>query len=151
MCFASSRHTAQNTRPGNDFFWFAGFIEGPLSSFLTFKNNPPGADSRLTDGLGKSGTTKAETWGKSTFGTDGIRGLVGKNQITPEFCLRLSWAIGKVFTQEGRRPQILIGKDTRISGYMLESVLQSGFVSAGADVSLLGPIPTPAIAYLPEH
>ena len=86
--------------------------------------------------------------GQKHFGTDGIRGLVGKNQITPEFCLRLSWAIGKVFTQEGRRPQILIGKDTRISGYMLESVLQSGFVSAGADVSLLGPIPTPAIAYL---
>ena len=86
--------------------------------------------------------------GQKHFGTDGIRGLVGKNQITPEFCLRLSWAIGKVFTQEGRRPHILIGKDTRISGYMLESVLQSGFVSAGADVSLLGPIPTPAIAYL---
>lgn len=86
--------------------------------------------------------------GQKYFGTDGIRGLVGKDQITPEFCLRLSWAIGKVFASEGRRPHILIGKDTRISGYMLESVLQSGFVSAGADVSLLGPIPTPAIAYL---
>ena len=82
------------------------------------------------------------------FGTDGIRGRVGKEQITPEFCLRLSWAIGKVFANEKRRPHILIGKDTRISGYMLESVLQSGFVSAGADVSLLGPIPTPAIAHL---
>ena len=82
------------------------------------------------------------------FGTDGIRGLVGQDQITPEFCLRLSWAIGKVFADEGRRAHVLIGKDTRISGYMLESVLQSGFVSAGADVSLLGPIPTPAIAYL---
>ena len=82
------------------------------------------------------------------FGTDGIRGQVGKGQITPEFCLRLSWAIGKVFANEGRRAHVLIGKDTRISGYMLESVLQSGFVSAGADVSLLGPIPTPAIAYL---
>lgn len=82
------------------------------------------------------------------FGTDGIRGRVGKEQITPEFCLRLSWAIGKVFDNEKRRPHILIGKDTRISGYMLESVLQSGFVSAGADVSLLGPIPTPAIAHL---
>lgn len=82
------------------------------------------------------------------FGTDGIRGLVGKDQITPEFCLRLSWAIGKVFANDSHRPHVLIGKDTRISGYMLESVLQSGFVSAGADVSLLGPIPTPAIAYL---
>ena len=82
------------------------------------------------------------------FGTDGIRGRVGEEKITPEFCLRLSWAIGKVFGQQDRRPHIVIGKDTRISGYMLESVLQSGFVSAGADVSLLGPIPTPAIAYL---
>lgn len=82
------------------------------------------------------------------FGTDGIRGRVGQDKITPEFCLRLSWAIGKVFGQQDRRPHIVIGKDTRISGYMLESVLQSGFVSAGADVSLLGPIPTPAIAYL---
>ena len=82
------------------------------------------------------------------FGTDGIRGLVGKDQITPEFCLRLSWAVGKVFADDSHRPHVLIGKDTRISGYMLESVLQSGFVSAGADVSLLGPIPTPAIAYL---
>ena len=69
-------------------------------------------------------------------------------KITPEFCLRLSWAIGNVFAQQDRRPLIVIGKDTRISGYMLESVLQSGFISAGADVSLLGPIPTPAIAYL---
>lgn len=86
--------------------------------------------------------------GQKYFGTDGIRGFVGKDQITPEFCLRLSWAIGKVFATEDRRPHVLIGKDTRISGYMLESVLQSGFVSAGADVSLLGPIPTPAIAYL---
>lgn len=82
------------------------------------------------------------------FGTDGIRGLVGQDRITPEFCLRLSWAIGKVFADEGRRAHVLIGKDTRISGYMLESVLQCGFVSAGADVSLLGPIPTPAIAHL---
>jgi phosphoglucosamine mutase len=82
------------------------------------------------------------------FGTDGIRGRVGHDKITPEFCLRLSWAIGKVFGQQGRRPHVVIGKDTRISGYMLESVLQSGFVSAGADVSLLGPVPTPAIAYL---
>jgi phosphoglucosamine mutase len=87
--------------------------------------------------------------GQKYFGTDGIRGRVGAFPITPEFCLRLSWAVGKVFTgQEGRRARVLIGKDTRISGYMLESVMQAGLVSAGADVSLLGPMPTPAIAYL---
>jgi len=82
------------------------------------------------------------------FGTDGIRGRVGAHPITPEFCLRLSNAVGRVFTVDGRKPKVLIGKDTRISGYMLESVLQSGLISAGADVSLLGPMPTPAIAYL---
>ena len=87
--------------------------------------------------------------GQKYFGTDGIRGRVGAFPITPEFCLRLSWAVGKVFAgQEGRRARVLIGKDTRISGYMLESVMQAGLVSAGADVSLLGPMPTPAIAYL---
>jgi phosphoglucosamine mutase len=86
------------------------------------------------------------------FGTDGIRGRVGEDPITPEFCLRLGWAVGKVFAQApgvaGREPHILIGKDTRISGYMLESVLESGLVSAGANVSLMGPMPTPAVAYL---
>ena len=82
------------------------------------------------------------------FGTDGIRGRVGASPITPEFCLRLSNAVGRVFTVDGLKPKVLIGKDTRISGYMLESVLQSGLISAGADVSLLGPMPTPAIAYL---
>ena len=82
------------------------------------------------------------------FGTDGIRGRVGAAPITPEFCLRLSNAVGRVFTVDGRKPKVLIGKDTRISGYMLESVLQSGLISAGANVSLLGPMPTPAIAYL---
>ena len=81
------------------------------------------------------------------FGTDGIRGRVGQFPITPEFCLRLGWAVGRVFAQHGRS-QILIGKDTRISGYMLESVLESGLASAGVDVGLLGPMPTPAIAYL---
>ena len=86
--------------------------------------------------------------GRRYFGTDGIRGKVGNAPITPDFCLRLSWAVGRVFAQGGNRPHILIGKDTRISGYMLESVMQSGLVSAGADVSLLGPMPTPAIAYL---
>ncbi|MCP5182232.1 MAG: phosphoglucosamine mutase [Pseudomonadales bacterium] len=81
------------------------------------------------------------------FGTDGIRGRVGNYPITPEFCLRLGWAVGRVFAQHGRS-QILIGKDTRISGYMLESVLESGLASAGVDVGLIGPMPTPAIAYL---
>ncbi len=81
------------------------------------------------------------------FGTDGIRGRVGEYPITPEFCLRLGWAVGKVFARQGES-HILIGKDTRISGYMLESVLESGLASAGANVSLLGPMPTPAVAYL---
>lgn len=81
------------------------------------------------------------------FGTDGIRGRVGQYPITPEFCLRLGWAVGKVFARHGVS-HVLIGKDTRISGYMLESVLESGLVSAGANVSLLGPMPTPAVAYL---
>lgn len=81
------------------------------------------------------------------FGTDGIRGRVGREPITPEFCLRLGWAVGKAFARRGES-HVLIGKDTRISGYMLESVLESGLVSAGANVSLLGPMPTPAVAYL---
>jgi phosphoglucosamine mutase len=85
------------------------------------------------------------------FGTDGIRGRVGDHPITPEFCLRLGWAVGKVFAARNettREPLVLIGKDTRISGYMLESVLESGLVSAGVSVSLMGPMPTPAVAYL---
>ncbi len=84
------------------------------------------------------------------FGTDGIRGRVGEAPITPEFCLRLGWAVGRVFGRRAGtdRCHILIGKDTRISGYMLESVLESGLASAGADVSLMGPMPTPAVAYL---
>ena len=81
------------------------------------------------------------------FGTDGIRGRVGKYPINPEFCLRLGWAVGTVFAQKGPA-HIIIGKDTRISGYMLESVLESGISAAGANVSLIGPMPTPAIAYL---
>ncbi len=81
------------------------------------------------------------------FGTDGIRGRVGEYPITPEFCLRLGWAVGKVFAGRGES-HILIGKDTRISGYMLESVLESGLASAGVNVSLMGPMPTPAVAYL---
>jgi phosphoglucosamine mutase len=85
--------------------------------------------------------------GKKYFGTDGIRGRVGENPITAEFMLRLGWAAGKVFSKQDRG-RILIGKDTRISGYMFESALEAGLVSAGVDVLLLGPMPTPAIAYL---
>lgn len=81
------------------------------------------------------------------FGTDGIRGKVGKAPITPDFCLRLGWAVGRVMAQSGNG-HVLIGKDTRISGYMLESVLESGLSAAGANVTLLGPMPTPAVAYL---
>jgi len=81
------------------------------------------------------------------FGTDGIRGEVGKPPITPDFILKLGWAAGKVLADEGRG-MVLIGKDTRISGYVFESVLEAGFASAGVDVRLLGPMPTPAIAYL---
>ena len=84
---------------------------------------------------------------KKYFGTDGIRGRVGDAPITPEFCLRLGWAAGRVFARSGKC-HVLIGKDTRISGYMLESVLESGLVSAGANVSLLTVMPTPAVAYL---
>lgn len=84
---------------------------------------------------------------KQFFGTDGIRGKVGEGAITPEFMLKLGWAAGKVFAREGVG-EILIGKDTRVSGYMFESALEAGLVSAGMDVRLLGPMPTPAIAYL---
>lgn len=82
------------------------------------------------------------------FGTDGIRGTVGQSPITPDFVLRLAHAVGQVLRRTEERPTVLIGKDTRISGYMLESALESGFNSAGVDVVLLGPIPTPAVAYL---
>ena len=82
------------------------------------------------------------------FGTDGIRGTVGIHPITPDFALRLAHAVGRVLKQKEARPLVLIGKDTRISGYMLESALESGFNSAGVDVLLLGPVPTPAVAYL---
>jgi len=84
---------------------------------------------------------------KKYFGTDGIRGRVGEAPITPDFMLRLGWAAGKVFRERGKS-KILIGKDTRISGYMFEAALEAGLVAAGADVRLLGPMPTPGIAYL---
>ena len=82
------------------------------------------------------------------FGTDGIRGTVGQPPITPDFVLRLAHAVGRVLKRTEARPTVLIGKDTRISGYMLESALESGFNSAGVDVVLLGPLPTPGVAYL---
>ncbi|MEZ0306905.1 MAG: phosphoglucosamine mutase [Ramlibacter sp.] len=82
------------------------------------------------------------------FGTDGIRGTVGQPPITPDFVLRLAHAVGRVLKRTEQRPTVLIGKDTRISGYMLESALESGFNSAGVDVVLLGPLPTPGVAYL---
>ena len=81
------------------------------------------------------------------FGTDGIRGAVGTYPITPEFVMKLGWAAGKVFAQQGKS-KILIGKDTRISGYMFESALEAGLTAAGVDSGLLGPMPTPGIAYL---
>lgn len=83
------------------------------------------------------------------FGTDGIRGRVGAYPITNDFVVRLGWAIGKTFhSGGGSRPTVLIGKDTRISGYMFESALQAGLVSSGCDIHLCGPLATPAIAYL---
>lgn len=82
------------------------------------------------------------------FGTDGIRGTVGQYPITPDFVLKLAHAVGRVLKRTEAHPTVLIGKDTRISGYMLESALESGFNSAGVDVVLLGPVPTPAVAYL---
>ena len=83
------------------------------------------------------------------FGTDGIRGRVGDAPVTPDFMLKLGWATGKVFAvTDGSRPTVVIGKDTRVSGYMLESALQAGLVAAGANVKLVGPLPTPGIALL---
>ena len=87
------------------------------------------------------------------FGTDGVRGRVGQSPITPDFVMRLGYAAGKVLLglaemPDGERPSVLIGKDTRLSGYMLESALEAGFSAAGVDVCLVGPIPTPAVAYL---
>jgi phosphoglucosamine mutase len=86
---------------------------------------------------------------KKYFGTDGIRGHVGGAVIHPAFMLKLGWALGRVLGQNQRK-KVLIGKDTRISGYMIESALEAGLSAAGADVRLLGPMPTPAIAYLTQ-
>ncbi len=91
--------------------------------------------------------------GRKYFGTDGVRGRVGEFPITPDFVLRLGYSAGQVLAAQagksaGERPAVLIGKDTRISGYMLEAALEAGFASAGVDVCLVGPLPTPAVAYL---
>lgn len=83
------------------------------------------------------------------FGTDGIRGQVGLSNINPEFILKLGWAIGRVLAKGGKK-NVIIGKDTRISGYMLESALEAGLSAAGANVNLLGPMPTPGVAYLTQ-
>ena len=85
---------------------------------------------------------------RTFFGTDGIRGTVGQSPITPDFMLRLGHAVGRVLKATEARPTALIGKDTRISGYMIESALEAGFASAGVDVLLTGPLPTPGVAYL---
>ena len=89
---------------------------------------------------------------KQYFGTDGIRGRVGVNPITPDFMLKLGWASGQVFSglrdDQSERSTVIIGKDTRISGYMFESALEAGLVAAGVDVKLLGPMPTPAVAMM---
>lgn len=85
---------------------------------------------------------------RAFFGTDGIRGKVGEYPITPDFVLKLGWAAGRVFTREGLHQSVLIGKDTRISGYMFESALEAGLSAAGVNTQLLGPMPTPAVAYL---
>jgi len=84
---------------------------------------------------------------KKYFGTDGIRGAVGEYPITPDFMLKLGWATGKVFARKGQG-KVLIGKDTRISGYMFEAALEAGLASAGVNIQMLGPMPTPAVAYL---
>lgn len=85
---------------------------------------------------------------RTYFGTDGIRGTVGQSPITPDFMLRLGHSVGRVLKASEARPTVLIGKDTRISGYMIESALEAGFASAGVDVLMTGPLPTPGVAYM---
>jgi phosphoglucosamine mutase len=82
------------------------------------------------------------------FGTDGVRGTIGQSPMTPDFVLRLGYAAGRVLSGQAKNPSVLIGKDTRISGYMIEAALEAGFSAAGVDVLLCGPLPTPGVAYL---
>jgi phosphoglucosamine mutase len=84
------------------------------------------------------------------FGTDGVRGTVGSSPMTPDFVLRLGYAGGRVLSERTTNPAVLIGKDTRISGYMLESALEAGLSAAGVDVHMCGPIPTPARGRVPD-
>src|SRR6187431_1847394 len=83
------------------------------------------------------------------FGTDGVRGRVGEHPLTVDFALRLASAAARVLAPNGGR--VLIGKDTRLSGYMFEAALEAGFVAAGVNVNLIGPLPTPGIAYMAQH
>jgi phosphoglucosamine mutase len=82
------------------------------------------------------------------FGTDGVRGTIGESPMTPDFVMRLGYAAGRILSKRHAHPAVLIGKDTRISGYMIESALEAGFSAAGVDVHMCGPVPTPAVAYL---
>jgi phosphoglucosamine mutase len=82
------------------------------------------------------------------FGTDGVRGRVGQPPMTPDFALKLGWAAGRVLAESSEQPLVIIGKDTRLSGYLFESALEAGFAAAGVSVGMVGPLPTPAIAYL---
>jgi len=82
------------------------------------------------------------------FGTDGVRGRVGQPPMTPDFALKLGWAAGRALAQASEHPMVVIGKDTRLSGYLFESALEAGFAAAGVSVSMVGPLPTPAVAYL---
>ena len=87
---------------------------------------------------------------KAFFGTDGIRGAVGVEPITPQTIVHLGWALGSVIKKHYGTGSVLVGKDTRVSGYLLESSMEAGLASAGMDVVMLGPLPTPAIAYLTQ-
>lgn len=115
-------------------------------------NITPAAGAGHTDvkvgGYRRTVKDKQMNNGRRYFGTDGVRGRVGTLPITPDFVMKLGWAAGHVLGKNRQRARVLIGKDTRISGYMFESALEAGLSAAGVDVHLLGPMPTPGIAYL---
>src|SRR5207244_9299287 len=96
-------------------------------------------------GQSRIDSSSIRTMSRTYFGTDGVRGTVGQSPITPDFMLGLGHAVGRVLKRSEARPTVLIGKDTRISGYMIESALEAGFASAGVDVVLTGPLPTPGV------
>src|SRR3954465_15689495 len=106
------------------------------------------ADNRAAQAPVFAGAARPFMNARKHFGTDGIRGTVGQAPITPDFMLRLGHAVGRVLRKTSPRSTVLIGKDTRISGYMIESALEAGFASAGVNVLLTGPLPTPGVAYL---